>query len=81
MAQGGVQPAIAKVPQRLRGKLAPAELFHEILEHRWLLSERRNTEVSTDEATEDYVQTVLSDRTEEFNVLPRLDPVDDDPDA
>ena len=72
------------MPQRLRGKLAPAELFHEILEHRWLLSERRNTEVSTDEATEDYVRSVLSDHTEEFNVLPRLAPADDgdgDPDT
>lgn len=71
------EPALALVPQRLRGKLASAELFHEILEHRWLLSERRGEEVSTEDATNDYVASVLSDRTEEFNVLPRLDPPDE----
>ena len=29
-----------------RGKLEPAEIFHEILEHRWYLSERAGSEVS-----------------------------------
>lgn len=67
------EPALAKVPQSLRGRLAPAELFHEILEHRWLLSERRGEDVGTEPATEDYVASVLADHTEEFNVLPRLE--------
>lgn len=68
------EPALALVPRQLGGKLAPAELFHEILEHRWLLSERRGEEVSTTDATNDYVASVLSDHTEELNVLPRLAP-------
>jgi len=73
------EPALGRVPSGLRGRLAPAELFHEILEHRWLMSERRGEEVGTDAATDDYVATVLSDRTEELKVLPQLDPLDHDP--
>ena len=34
------EPVLAKVPEHLRRKLAAPELFHEILEHRWFLSER-----------------------------------------
>ena len=33
-------PVIAAIPADLRGRLAPAEIFHEILEHRWFLSEQ-----------------------------------------
>ena len=33
------------VPPEARGKLEPAEIFHEILEHRWYLSERAGHEV------------------------------------
>ena len=36
---------MAMVPAEARGKLEPAEIFHEILVHRWYLSERRQQEV------------------------------------
>ena len=39
------EPAIAAVPPELRGKRAAAELFHELLEHRWFLSERAGGDV------------------------------------
>ncbi len=39
------EPIIAMVPPEARGKLEPAEIFHEILVHRWLLSERAGHEV------------------------------------
>ena len=35
----------ARVPRDLAGKLEPAELFHEVLEHRWYLSERARHDV------------------------------------
>ena len=35
------EPSIAAVPADLTGKLESAELFHQILEHRWYLSEQR----------------------------------------
>ena len=34
------EPAIAAIPPELRGRRAAAEIFHELLEHRWFLSER-----------------------------------------
>ena len=39
------EPSIAAVPAELRGKREPAELFHEILEHRWFLSEAARRDV------------------------------------
>src|SRR5207302_3003046 len=39
------EPAIASIPKELHGKLAAAELFHELLEHRWFLSEREGKDV------------------------------------
>ena len=53
------EPALAAVPAELRGRRAAAELFHELLEHRWFLSERAGTDVGIDAAIEDYVETVL----------------------
>ena len=54
------EPTIAVVPTEARRKLEPAELFHQILEHRWFMSERAGSEVSTAAAREDYVRNVLS---------------------
>jgi hypothetical protein len=42
-------------------KLPDAELFHEISEHRWLLSEDRGEDVGRAAAVTSYVGTVLRD--------------------
>ena len=39
------EPVVRAVPKDLRGKLEPAEVFHEVLEHRWFLSERAGVDV------------------------------------
>ncbi len=44
----------------LRKKMPDAELFHEIAEHRWLMSEQRGRDVGRQAAVEDYVRNVLS---------------------
>jgi hypothetical protein len=49
------------VPPELRSKLPDAELFHEINEHRWLLSERRGHDVGRAAAVDSYVVSVLRD--------------------
>ncbi|MGZ4447846.1 MAG: DUF4032 domain-containing protein, partial [Nocardioides sp.] len=59
------EPVIAMVPPELRGKLEPAELFHEILVHRWYLSERAGREVSVADTARDYIATVLTQKPEE----------------
>jgi hypothetical protein len=43
----------------LRAKLEPAELYHEMLEHRWFMSEQAGAEISMEEAAQAYVNTVL----------------------
>ncbi len=59
------EPVIALVPSEARGKLEPAEIFHEILEHRWYLSEQAGAEIDLVETARDYVTTVLPHRPDE----------------
>jgi hypothetical protein len=59
------EPIIAKVPDELRGRLEPAELFHELLEHRYYLSEAAGREVSNEEALRSYIDSVLQFRPDE----------------
>ena len=49
------------VPAELRIKLPDAELYHEINEHRWLLSEAQGYDVGRSAAVASYVGTVLTD--------------------
>ena len=53
------QPVVDAVPAGLAGRLAPAEVFHEVLEHRWFLSEQAGRDVGTTAAAESYLATVL----------------------
>jgi hypothetical protein len=52
-------PVIAAIPDQLRGRMPPAEIFHEILEHRWYMSEAAGRDVGTTAATQDYLEQVL----------------------
>ena len=58
-------PVIEAIPAGLAEKLEPAEVFHEVLEHRWFLSQAAGQEVSMDYATQSYMQTVLRHRPDE----------------
>jgi hypothetical protein len=64
------EPTIEAVPAALRVKLEPPELFHQVLEHRWFLSEQRGREVETADALADYVANVLPLLPEDRRVLP-----------
>jgi hypothetical protein len=50
---------LALVPPELRAKLPDAELFFEISEHRWFLSEAQGHDVGRATAVQSYVDTVL----------------------
>ena len=63
------EPTVASIPAELRGKLEPAELFHQVLEHRWFLSEARGVEATTTEAVEHYIDEVLRQLPDEQQVL------------
>ena len=68
-------PVITAIPEDLRGRLSPAEVFSEVLEHRWYLSERARRDVGIDEAVRSYVASELPQRPAERVVL---DPLDDE---
>ncbi|WP_194949348.1 DUF4032 domain-containing protein [Actinomyces trachealis] len=63
------EPTIAAVPAELRRKLEPAEIFHEVLEHRWYMSERAGHDVTMQDAVEDYVCSVLPQHWDEQSYL------------
>jgi Domain of unknown function (DUF4032)/Lipopolysaccharide kinase (Kdo/WaaP) family len=52
-------PVVAAIPDSLRDRLAPPEVFHEILEHRWYLSEEAGRDVGTTAAARSYYDTIL----------------------
>jgi len=52
-------PVVEAIPAGLRGRLPPAEVFHEILEHRWYMSERAGRDVGTTAAARSYFERVL----------------------
>ena len=63
------EPATRSVPAELRSKLEPAELFHELLEHRWYLSEQACRDMTLQDAADDYVSSVLPGKPDEAAVL------------
>ncbi len=52
-------PVVQAIPPHLAGKLDPVEVFHEVLEHRWLLSERAGRDVGTRQAARSYLESIL----------------------
>jgi Domain of unknown function (DUF4032)/Lipopolysaccharide kinase (Kdo/WaaP) family len=63
------QPIVRAVPRELGAKLDPAEVFHEVLEHRWYLSEEDEHDVSLTDAVRDYVENVLPLKPDEETIL------------
>ena len=56
-------------PGRALGQLPAAEVFHQVLEHRWFLSEAAGKDVGIDEAVRSYVESELPQRPAERVVL------------
>jgi hypothetical protein len=63
------EPTVAAVPEELWARLPAAEVFHQVLEHRWFLSERAGKDVGIDEAVRSYVRSELPTRRPERIVL------------
>jgi hypothetical protein len=53
------EPAMAAIPGRLRGKRAAAELYHELLVHRWYRGQEAGAPVPMRDAVSSYVREVL----------------------
>jgi nitrogen fixation-related uncharacterized protein len=68
------EPTVRAVPVELRRKLEPAEIFHEVLEHRWYISQDQQRDVPMAEAVASYVREVLAHRRDERRLLDADDP-------
>ena len=66
------RPVVLAVPRPLRAKLDHAEVFHEVLEHRWFLSEQAGRDVGVVAAVDSYVQSVLPTKPDERALLAAL---------
>lgn len=53
------QPIISLVPANLVGRVEPAQIFHEVLEHRWYLSEKAGRDVGLEYAARSYISEIL----------------------
>ncbi len=63
------EPVIRSIPRDLKGKLDPAEVFHQMLEHRWHLAQSERRDVPLAEAVGSYIDTVLQHRRDEATVI------------
>jgi hypothetical protein len=59
------EPVILAIPRNHTGKLEPAEVYHQVLEHRWYMSEKALHDVPMAEAVQDYMINVLAKRRDE----------------
>jgi hypothetical protein len=67
------EPTVNAVPVELQGRLPAAEVFHQVLEHRWFLSERAGKDVGIDKAVRSYVESELPHLAPERVVLAEPD--------
>lgn len=63
------EPAVRAVPRDLRHKLEPAQVFHELLDHRWYLSQQHGRDVPMPEVVKSYVRNILPTRPDEDAIL------------
>ncbi len=63
------EPVIRSIPKDLKGKLEPAEVFHQLLDHRWYLSQNEKRNVPLAEALTSYIDDVLRHRRDEVTVV------------
>jgi len=63
------EPVVRAIPRDLRGKLEGPEVFHQMLEHRWYLSQNEKRAVPLAEALSSYIDTVLRHRRDEATVI------------
>jgi hypothetical protein len=63
------EPVVKSIPRDLKGKLEPAEVFHQLLEHRWFLSQKEGRDIPLSEALTKYINDILRHRRDEATVI------------
>ena len=59
------EPVVNAIPKHLLGRLEPAEIYHQVLEHRWYMMENQKRDIPAAEAVQSYIENVLVNRREE----------------
>lgn len=54
------EPVVEAIPVDLRAKLEAAEVYHQLLEHRWFLSEEARVDIPLQDALQSYIDDVLA---------------------
>lgn len=63
------EPVVRAVPFDLRGKLEPAEVYHQVLEHRWYMSQAEGRSIPLAEVLTSYINDVLRHRRDEAAIM------------
>ena len=63
------EPVVKAIPFDLRAKLEPAEVFHQVLEHRWYMSQAKGRSVPLAEVLASYIDEVLRHRRDEATLM------------
>jgi hypothetical protein len=63
---------VAAIPSDLRAKREPAELFHELLDHRWYRSEAAGRDVGMADAVASFIEQVLPEVPDERATIASL---------
>ena len=63
------EPVVRAVPANMRHKLEPQEIFTQIIQHKWLLSEQAGRDVGMAPAVQSYLSDVLVNKPDEQAVL------------
>jgi hypothetical protein len=63
------EPVVKAVPFDLRAKLEPAEVYHQVLEHRWYASQAAGRSIPLAEALTNYMDDVLRHRRDEATLM------------
>ena len=66
------EPVVRAIPRDLRRKLEPAEVFHQLLEHRWFMAQQAGHDIPLAEAVTSYINTILRHRRDEATVIDPL---------
>lgn len=63
------EPVVRAIPWDLRAKLEPAEVYHQVLEHRWYMSQAQGRSAPLAEVLASYIDTVLRHRRDEATLM------------
>lgn len=72
------EPVMAAIPQEMFDRLEPAEIFHQLLEHRWYLSEQAGHDLDMIDVLDDYLRVLAEAPPERVRLDELAEPEEND---